>query len=82
MFEPLPKEVLWNRMEDLDYPHQKEETARGFRKENQVGELRRVTTLWLLTNDSKSRGARIQGGWMAMMSDGGYEAKSSSSAVV
>lgn len=45
-------------------------------------ELKSMATLRPLTNDSKSRGARIQGGWMAIMSDGGYEAKSSSSGVV
>ena len=46
------------------------------------GESARVTTLRLLTNDSRSRGARIQGGWRAIISDGGYEAKSTSSGLV
>jgi len=69
-------------MKSLGYPDQKEETVDEIRKEGQVGGSRRITTLRLLTNDSKSWGARTQGGWTAMMSDGGYDAKSSSSVLV
>ena len=69
-------------MKSLGYPDQKEETVDKIRKESRMRESRRITTLRVLTNDSKSWGARTQGGWTAMMSDGGYEAKSSSSMLV
>lgn len=69
-------------MKTLGYPDQKEETVHEIRKESQARGSRRITTLRLLTKDSKSWGARTQGGWTAMMSDGGYEAKSSSSVLV
>ena len=39
MSEPLPKEVLWNKMESLDDPDQKEETACWVRKEYQQRKL-------------------------------------------
>jgi hypothetical protein len=60
-------------MEGSVHPEQKKETVYGIRKRAKRG-LRRITTLRLLANDSRSRGARIQGGWIAITSDGGYEA--------
>lgn len=69
-------------MESLASPDQKEETAYKIRKKSKERGLESITTLRLLTNDSKSRGAKIQGGCTITTSDGGYEAKSSSSGLV